>query len=415
MLNNRASEIALRKIKSLYPLCELSDEHHPHFIRAARLTRLEAGTQIAADTSAEHLTFLIDGDLSIVSSKGEMERLTGGKPRASFPLFKLHSPELFARSNAPSLLLQFDRQQYEAIKTDKAASDSNRQAAIVLSSDGAEYNLLQELLEKYASGKLKLPSLPDVAFKIHRAIDDESVGAREIAQIVITDPTLSAKLIQVANSPAYRGNVRITTVQDAITRLGLKTAQSLTLSLSIEKLFNTSSGIFKKSMQEIYSHSLLVGCLSYVIAKQTGRLNPERALLAGLLHDLGKIVILTNCHKSQLSRSDGVQLETLMGQFRGVAGNIILSSMEFEHDMITVAEEAESWWRDSGEALDYCDVVIIAQLHSFIGTPMLQRVPHMDTLPAFKKLNLGEFDPKHGLQLLRDANNVVQNLRQMLS
>lgn len=95
--------------------------------------------------------------------------------------------------------------------------------------------------------------------RIHRTIDSEAIDMRDVAQVVIAAPTLSAKLIQVANSAIYQGSRNDETVQDAITRIGLEVAKSLTLSLSVECPFSTRSSESKALMRYCYEQSLLIG------------------------------------------------------------------------------------------------------------------------------------------------------------
>ena len=72
------------------------------------------------------------------------------------------------------------------------------------------------------------------------------------------------------------------------------------------------------------------------------------------------------------------------------------------------------WLRDSGKPADYADIVIVAQLHSYLGTPEMENLPHIDATPAYRKLGLGEFDPQTGLAVLRAANNVSSAIRELL-
>ena len=72
-----------------------------------------------------------------------------------------------------------------------------------------QQDLLNHILKEYRAGKLKVPGLPEVANKIQAAIRDPNVNATKISKIIQLDPALTARLIQVANSPFYRGSAKV--------------------------------------------------------------------------------------------------------------------------------------------------------------------------------------------------------------
>ena len=82
--------------------------------------------------------------------------------------------------------------------------------------------------------------------------------------------------------------------------------------------------------------------------------------------------------------------------------------------MVEVAEEAENWMRDSVDGPDYADLVTIAQLHCFIGTPRMHELPMLDQVPAFHKLSLGEFTPEQSLDILTKASERLAEIEALL-
>ena len=91
-------------------------------------------------------------------------------------------------------------------------------------------DLADEIRADIESNRIQLPTLPEVALKVRDEVERENTDAHTIAKMVGNDAALSARLLQVANSPLYRGRVEIDSIQQAVTRLGLKMVRSLVVS-----------------------------------------------------------------------------------------------------------------------------------------------------------------------------------------
>ncbi len=257
--------------------------------------------------------------------------------------------------------------------------------------------------------KLDLPTLPEVAVRIGRAVKDDTRDAARIAEVIQTDPVITAKLIRVANSAYYGGMQPLDSCESAVVRLGIDTTHNLVLTFALQDLFHSKSAALKKRMRQLWKHSTRVAALCFVLAKQTKAFSPDQALLGGLIHDIGEIAILAYLAKYTAADSLGEeQIEAVVTALRAQVGGMILRYWDFAPEFVTVALEAEDWHRDPGPQPDYCDLVIIAQLHSFVGTPRLAGLPPMNELPAFNKLPLGDLTPQNSLKILDEAQEQVR-------
>lgn len=263
--------------------------------------------------------------------------------------------------------------------------------------------------------KLDLPTLPEVAVRIGRAVKDDTRDAARIAEIIQTDPVITAKLIRVANSAYYGGLNPLDTCEGAIVRLGIDTTHNLVLTFALQDLFNSKSVTVKKRMRQLWKHSTRVAALCFVLAKKTRCFPPDQALLAGLIHDIGEIAILTYLEKyTAFTALQEEQIDAVITALRGQVGGMILRYWDFPPEFVTVAVNAEEWHRDSGPNAEYCDLVMIAQLHSFVGTPLLASVPPMNELSAFKKLPLGDLTPQNSLKLLDEAKEQIHTAESLV-
>jgi HD-like signal output (HDOD) protein len=279
----------------------------------------------------------------------------------------------------------------------------------------AESRMTTDLLDDLKNNRLVLPSLPDVAVRVGRAMRDETTNARKLANIVQTDPAITTKLVRAANSPLYAGVTPVDSCAAAIVRLGADTTHKLVLTFALRELFNTHSKVLKAQMQKLWEHSVKVSAVCYVLAKISGRFNPEHALLAGLLHDIGNIAILNYAEKFTEVANDSEKLALVMGDLRGRIGGEILRNWGFIDDLILVTEEAENWYRKVDGEADYADLVIVSQLHTFIGSDEMKHLPTLNRVPAVKRLNMGELTPKLSLKILDKADEKIERARRMLT
>ncbi|GAB4293611.1 MAG: hypothetical protein Kow0096_09330 [Thiohalomonadaceae bacterium] len=405
--------VLIRVAEAVYPVCELGDESRRRLAEQGRLEVLKPHDRIVAAEDSAWLTFLIRGEVTLVSDKGENEEVHANSPRARLPLFRIHPPGLHAEARVASVVVRFSRPLLHSLTAAERSTGSGDE--IVMAGGAADDSpLYQRIYQAYQRDELELPSLPDIALRIREAIRNPDVGVKDVAKIVLADPVLSARLMHVANSAAYRRDKPVTTVYQAVTRLGLAAAQSIAISLALKHVFTADAPLLKQRMQALYQHSSQIASLAYVLARHSHGFNAERGMLAGLLHDIGVIPILTFAAQHGNLEHDAAELDKTIGRLRRITSHLVLSRLGFEEDLVTAAEQAEDWMRDAHETPDYADLLVVAQLHSYLGTAQMQHLPRIDTTPAYRKLDLGEFDPHHGLAILREAHTVSAAIQQML-
>ncbi len=279
----------------------------------------------------------------------------------------------------------------------------------------AKNRLLIDCYRFMQSDKLALPTIPDVAFKIRRAINDDKANNSKIARVVQTDPSITARLIQISNSPLYRGRRKIESCPEALTRIGLKSSQDIITAFAMKAVFNAKSPVIRKRMQELWAHSSYVASISAVFAHKTPGFDPDRAMLAGLIHDIGVVPILTYADKHPDIIASPKDLSETVKKLRVEIGVQIIRKWGFPSDFEDVITHAENWRRDSGSDPDYSDIVMISQLHSFIGKIDIKKMPKMDELPAYQKLLSGNLDIDKSINILDQAKDEIEHIRKMLS
>jgi len=245
-----------------------------------------------------------------------------------------------------------------------------------------------EILADLENGTLVLPTLPEVALKVRDVVDDPDTTSAKLADIIVTDPALSTRLLKVANSALYRGRVPVESVQMAVSRLGLTMVRNLVTSLVMEQMFQATSNRLEKRLHDLWDHSTEVAAISQVIAAKQPGIKADEAMLAGLIHDIGVLPILMKAEESPEILKNTAQLDSLISRLHTRIGAAILRSWKFPESLIAVAAEHENYHRDTGNAPDLVDVIQVANLQSYINTDKALTEIQLQNIKAFSRLNI---------------------------
>lgn len=258
---------------------------------------------------------------------------------------------------------------------------------------------------------LKLPSLPEIAMRVRRTVEDEDSTAAQIAKLVGVDAALSARLLRVANSSMYRGDRPVENLQTAVARLGGKVIRSLVSSLVVQQLYQSPSSAVRQRMKELWTHSIEVAAMSHLLAARFTSLDPEQAMLAGLLHDIGGLPILSRAEDFPEILAEPRLLEEALDKLHVVIGKLILERWNFPASIVAAVAEHEDLSRYTA-AVDYVDIVQVANLHSYIGKP--HRLAHVNfgDVPAFAKLGL---TPDQSMSAIEEAKAGIAEMRSLLA
>jgi HD-like signal output (HDOD) protein len=249
-------------------------------------------------------------------------------------------------------------------------------------------DFLNHVQNELNANRLVLPTLPDVALKVRDAVAKDNATTQQLANMITTDAALSARLIQVANSPAYRGAVPINSIQMAVLRLGSKAISSLITSLVMQQLFKPSTKLLERYFRETWESSVNVSAISRALTAFAPHLNAEEAMLAGLIFQIGKLPILMLVENIPEFRDSPSRLDKLLEKTHPAIGKIIMDTWSFPSGLKAVASEYVNFQRDSGEKADYVDIVQVAFLQNIAGTEHPASRIDWSTVPAFAKLGL---------------------------
>jgi len=264
-----------------------------------------------------------------------------------------------------------------------------------------------ELKSAVESDQLILPTLPEVALKIREAVESENTSAQQVAETLTQDASLSARLIQVSNSPLYRSRTPIEDLQMAVTRLGIRMVRDLVISLAMKQIYQATSDVLDEHFRRIWNTSVEVAAICRMFATTVPGINPEQALLAGLIHNIGALPILVMAEDDNELFNDGEALGQVISELQGRVGILILETWNFGDAMIDVVKNAHNFSYDHEGGADLVDLVQIALLQG----------GHVDadvdwgSVPAFAKLGM---DTEVNVVEIEENQEIIENTKQSL-
>lgn len=217
-------------------------------------------------------------------------------------------------------------------------------------------SLAAEIMQAVECDNLTLPTLPEIALRIRRCENDPNLDILTLARIIEHDSATTAQLIRIANSPLVRREVKVADLSKAISLLGLNYCARLAISLSTKQLFNSKTPSSEVKMREIWQHSLDVACHCYVLAGKA-KLVPEEAFLAGLLHKIGALPVITMADNEGCYSLE--ELNKAIEEIHPMLGESILNHWQFPRSIADIPQNYLNQSRHMG-SIDLCDLVTIA-------------------------------------------------------
>ncbi len=404
-------------LESLVPLRELTPDALAELAREAEIEELEARSIIfRKGGDDEWARYVLSGTVVLVDDEQRRRTVTGtgNTGVAPEPLSEDRPYPCHAVAGTAVKLIRLPngriRQLLESSRLPEYGVDQ-----IAPDSDNAGESLFYRLFEDLMSDRLELPSMPDIALRVRDAITEREAGAAELAKILQTDPVVAARVIQAANSAVYAGQPQVDSLQPAITRLGLVVTREVVTAVALRGVFRSKNPTLNKRMVELWMHSSLVAAIAQVTARRLKGFEADRGLLAGLVHDIGVIPMVTNAaHYPELARDPGL-LEATIQQYRGEVGTMILRRWNFHEDLVQVPLWAEHWDRQKQDASpDYGDLVVVAQLQALSSGPGGRDLPAFTDTPAYARLGLEALGITDGASMLEEAREEIAEAQRLL-
>ncbi|MBL6985909.1 MAG: HDOD domain-containing protein [Methylobacter sp.] len=408
-------KLSLATLKKLAPLRNMDDayvEQLPH----TTLSYTAGSVIFRLGQKTNSVFYLLKGDIDLQPNSDNCYTLSSNSSLANLPLNsgKVCGATAFARTDITILAISGEficRWSGQNLQQSVAVELID----IELPEQIAGNLFFTSFSQAYRENKLSLPSLPNVALKLKEAMERD-LGISEAVKIISVDVAIVAKLIQLANSPIYSPISPITNCHAAVTRLGLDQTRKLVMGISLKQLFRCKNPQLMEKMQSLWKNSLYISSLSFVLAQEDRTVNPEDALLAGLVCDIGTIPILHFAEQYPNEYPNLDVLDSAIPFLNPPVGSLVLHTLGFTPELACIPKFSEDWFYESeGDKLSLVDIVILAKLHSYFGTNRAKEIPYMNSIPAYTKLKNSKLTPDFSLDVLHRAKHRIAAAMNFLS
>lgn len=245
----------------------------------------------------------------------------------------------------------------------------------------------QEIIKAIDQDRLVLPTLPEIALKVREVADDPEASISQLSKVISNDAALTARIIKVANSPIFRAPREIEDLNMALSRLGMQYTCNLATGLAMEQMFQATSDLVDKRLREVWSRSSEIAGICHVLCKHFTKLRPDQAALAGLVHQIGILPILSFAEEHTALLRDSMTLDKIITAIHPNLGIKILEAWEFPSELREIPRAHLDFTREVPSA-DYADLVTVAMLQSYAGSDRnLAKVDYAE-VKAFERLGL---------------------------
>jgi HD-like signal output (HDOD) protein len=220
------------------------------------------------------------------------------------------------------------------------------------------FQFVSQLAAELSAGRVELPSFPDVAARVQQVLNDESVSRERIARVIAADAGLAARLLTMANSTLlHRGGAPVTDLQVAITRIGYENIRAAALAYANAQLRRAPElAHIRAELESCWQEGLRVAALAHAIAKESRRVRADESMLAGLLHNIGKLYILARTPKG----SSGTMSVSVLEDWHPSIGQALAENWKLPDQIAgAIAGQREMDRSHEGPA-DLQDLLIIA-------------------------------------------------------
>ena len=226
------------------------------------------------------------------------------------------------------------------------------------------FGFVKALAQELSNGRVDLPSVPDIVIKVQRALANENVSNETVVQVLGSEPVLAGKLLSMANSAALNTSGRkIADLRMAVARVGFNIVRSAALSFAVEQL--KCAAKFKHlvpMLDALWKHSVQIAALSHVVARRFTSLNGDTALLAGLMHNVGRIYILTRASDHPTLFADQLTYQSIVRDWHTNVTKALLENWQVAEEIVDAVSNYEDLNREMRGPVTLTDVLALASL-----------------------------------------------------
>jgi HD-like signal output (HDOD) protein len=269
----------------------------------------------------------------------------------------------------------------------------------------------QSVLQRVATDNSRLPTLPDIAFKIRAAIAKDSTTVDTLMALISKDPALTAHLMKAASSPLYRRSVAPKTLGEVIGILGFSATNSLVMLYSTRSMLVLKNPISKQLFSHTWERLVTKTAIASFLAQKLGYRKVEQVQMAMLLTEVGSLSVLSAMIDSDQTPDAAIYFQ-MCREYSKSLGAMLLEKWNIDPTIANLVRQCGQWDATWEDKLNLLDIANLALYYTVLHTVKEATLPELASLVAYKKIpaQLAECSKPNWLSLVTEHEDDIQTI-----
>ncbi len=254
------------------------------------------------------------------------------------------------------------------------------------------FEFVRALAAELSAGRVELPSFPEAVLRVRQVLSEPNSTLDKVVRVVSSEPALAARLLRIANSASLNTTGKpIKDLRTAINRMGYNLVRSACMSFAMAQVRASAKlEAVRSDLNRLWERSMLVAAFSCVVARRCTRINPDEAMLTGLLHGIGKLYVYTRVADHPALFRDAATLNQIVDEWHVEIGKAILENWGFAEATVQAVADQAIVDRPGIESADLSDVILVASVFASFQADAAGLQLALVPLPAAARLGLDE-------------------------
>jgi HD-like signal output (HDOD) protein len=282
-----------------------------------------------------------------------------------------------------------------------------------MGAQSAAFRFVAMLAGEVSDGQVELPAYPDVVVRVKNALSRDDVTPAKIAQIAATEAGLAARLMTMANSAMLNtSGTPITELKSAVVRIGYNNVRTAAVSYAVSALKQAEElKPIRKQLEVLWHEAIITSALAWATARIATGINADEAMLTGLVHNIGKVYILSRSQRMAGKTFSIADTVPIVRDWHANVGRAIVDSWKFAAHIAEAVGEHEDRERQARQA-DITDVLHIAtRLYPSVLDPKIEVPGDLRNSLAYGRLGL---DGNKVLFIIDESHEAIKTLTSAL-
>ena len=407
-------------LRGMPHVADLDDNQLGELAQSADLRHAASGTQLLAIGSDDtRLLFLLQGTLELLAADGAVRVVRDTDLAAQDPISRLRPSRYQVTALTDVRYLLLEQQALERLAKPCATSNMLIEEIKVIEASPAPNNVetdhpvLFDVFIDLHRDRIVVPSDPEVAIQIGRALQQLVDDPRRLASTLAICPALSLKVLRAAMATGREAN-SIRSTRMAVQRLGTEQTLGLTVNCVLRESLRSNSSVVRDRLRDWWQRTMRIAAISRSLARVSERFDPEYAALIGLLHSIAEPVILGYADQHE-DLAQAKALDDVLHASRPDLGRILLTYWGMPQETVEAAHLCNDWRRDHPGEADYIDILLVAQWHAVAGDERHRQPPPADEISAFDRLGVRQASPRLSQHIAEAALEIGRHADELLS